>query len=97
MIPKLYGFYKVWGILKLLALEPVGSAISDDEQIDARLRKKMKAALQHIHDAGFVHGDVARRNFCKRRGHIFLVDLESCRPSGNLSELNDEMNLLDRL
>lgn len=31
VIPTLYGFYEVWGILRLLALEPVGNAIPEDE------------------------------------------------------------------
>ena len=98
VIPTLYGFYDIWGILQLLALEPVGDAISEDEQIDPRLRTKMKAALHCIHNAGFVHGDVARRNFCRTEsGDIFLVDLERCQRSVNPSELDDEMNEVDGL
>jgi len=58
----------------------------------------MKAALRCIHDAGFLHGDVARRNFCRTKsGDIFLVDLERCQRSGNPSELDDEMNEVDGL
>jgi tRNA A-37 threonylcarbamoyl transferase component Bud32 len=58
----------------------------------------MKAALQRIHDAGFMHGDVAPRNFCRTEsGDIFLVDLERCRRSENPSELDDEMNEVDGL
>ena len=98
VIPKVYGFYQVWGILRFLALEPVGDAIPDDEQIDASLRTKMRAALQCIHDAGFVHGDIARRNFCRtKRGKVFLVDLETCRSVRNRSKLSEEMNAVDRL
>jgi hypothetical protein len=96
VIPTLYGFYEVWGILQLLALEPVGNAVSEDEQIDQTLRTKMKAALQHIHNAGFIHGDIARRNFCRTdSGDVFLVDLERCQLSGNPSELGDEMDQVD--
>ena len=98
VIPTLYGFYEVWGILRLLALEPVGNAIPEDEQIDQTLRMKMKVALQHIHNAGFVHGDIALRNFCRtERGEIFLVDLERCQRAENPSELVDEMNKVDGL
>ncbi|KIM90450.1 hypothetical protein PILCRDRAFT_59694 [Piloderma croceum F 1598] len=97
-IPTLYGFYEVWGILQLLALEPVGNAIFEGEEINQSLRKKMKVALQHIHNAGYIHGDIARRNFCSMdSGNIFLVDLETCRLCGNPSELVDEMNEVDRL
>jgi hypothetical protein len=97
-IPTLYGFYEVWGILQLLALEPVGDAISDDELINVMLRMKMKAALRHIHDAGYVHGDIARRNFCRTlNGDVFLVDLERSRLADNQSELDDEMNEVDGL
>jgi hypothetical protein len=97
VIPKLYGFYSVWGILQLLALQPVGNSISEDEQINLTLRAKMKAALRCIHGAGFVHGDIARRNFCRMGGAIFLVDLEMCRRSQNQSQLFDEMDEVDRL
>lgn len=83
VIPKLRGFYEVWGILKFLALEDVGKAISEDQTINWRLRRMMKAALQRIHEQGYVHGDIARRNFCKmrngRKTEVFLVDLELCR------------------
>jgi hypothetical protein len=97
-IPTLYGFYEVWGILQLLALEPVGNAILEGEEINQSLRKKMKAALQHIHNAGYIHGDIARRNFCSTEsGDVFLVDLETCQLCGNPSELVDEMNEVDGL
>lgn len=97
VIPKLYGFYSVWGILTLLALQPVGNSIPEDEAINVKLRRKMREALQRIHDAGFVHGDIARRNFCKMGGSIFLVDLERCVRSQNQSQLDGEMDQVDRL
>ncbi|KAF8800896.1 hypothetical protein BYT27DRAFT_7245473 [Phlegmacium glaucopus] len=98
VIPVLYGFYEVWGILHVLALQPVGDAIPEDESIDVILRKKMKASLKHIHNAGYIHGDIARRNFCTTLcGDVFLVDLERCRPAANQSDLDDEMNEVDNL
>ena len=99
VIPTLYGYYDVWGILRFLALQFVGNAIPDGVQIDQRLCDKMKAVLRHIHRAGFVHGDIARRNFCGMAGGtVFLVDLERCRRhGGNLSAMEDEMNEIDIL
>ena len=77
VIPTLHGFYKIWRILRFLALEHVGNTISEQEQIDQTLRTKMTAALQRIHNAGFIHGDIACRNFCRTdRGDVFLVHLE---------------------
>lgn len=97
MISTLYGFYEVWGILQYLALEPVGNAISEDEQIDQTLRTNMKAALRRIHDAGYTHDDIARRHFCRTdNGDFFLVDLDRCGPSGDPYELDDEMDQVDR-
>lgn len=94
----MYGFYEVWGILCFLALEPVGNTISEEEEIDYALRMRMRTALQRIHDAEFIHGDIARRNFCRKEiNDVFLADLESCRPSGNPAELVDEMNEVDDL
>ncbi|KAF8233400.1 hypothetical protein L208DRAFT_1267056, partial [Tricholoma matsutake] len=93
VIPTLHGFYEVWGILQFLAPEPVSNAISEDEQIDQTLRTNMKAALQRIHNAGYIHGDITRRNFCRTdSGDVFLVDLERCQPSGDPSELDDEVD-----
>jgi hypothetical protein len=70
VIPKLYGFYKVWRILQLIALQPVGEPIAETETIDQKLHKKMRKAL---------HCDVACHNFCKTEGGcIFMVDLENC-------------------
>lgn len=60
VIPILHGFYEVWGILHVLALQPVGDAISEDESIDVILRKKMKASLRHIHDAGYIFMAISR-------------------------------------
>jgi hypothetical protein len=96
VIPKLYGSYIVWGILRLIALQPVGRAIAENEPISQQLRRKMKKALHCIHNAGYVHGDVARRNFCMTEsGHIFLVDLERCRNTTNEAEFLTEMNIVD--
>jgi tRNA A-37 threonylcarbamoyl transferase component Bud32 len=76
VIPKLYGFYEVLGILRLIALEPVSHAIPEDEKINQSLRTKIKTALRCIHLAGFIHVDIARHNFCRRAsGVVFLVDL----------------------
>jgi hypothetical protein len=98
VIPTLYGFYEMWGMLKLLALEPVGDAIPEDENIDKKLRSKMKSALQHIHNAGWVHGDIARRNFCRTKsGDVFLVDLAMSRHTYVQAELDDEMKRVDKL
>jgi len=98
VILTLYGFYRVWGILKLLALEPVGDAISEGVEISRSLCKKMKAALQCIHNAGFFHGNIAHHNFCRMAwDKVFLVYLERCQYSGNPSELINEMNQVDAL
>jgi tRNA A-37 threonylcarbamoyl transferase component Bud32 len=101
VIPKFYGFYQVWGILRLLALEPVGDAISEDETIDEELRLRMKTALGHIHKAGYIHGDIARRKFCRKKSgektKVFLVDLEMCRRAEGPMELQNEMSQVDGL
>ena len=98
VIPILHSFYEVWGILHVLALQAVGDAIPEDEQISAIFRKKMKASLGQIHDAGYIHGDIARRNFCMTlSGDVFLVDLERCRRAANQSERDGEMTEVDKL
>ena len=88
----------MWGILHFLALEPVGDAIPGDAEIDETLLGKMKKTLQCIHDAGFVHGDIARRNFCKTESDkVFLVDLERCHIVDDPSKREDEIGEVKRL
>jgi hypothetical protein len=96
VIPQVHGYYNVWGLLKLLALEVIGNAIPEDVPINAELRKQMKSALSRIHSAGYVHGDIARRNFCKRGKRIFLVDLETLAV-GSTVEMEDELAAVDAL
>lgn len=96
-IPRVYGFYSVWGILHVLALQPVGESIQS-HQLTPPLRQKMKAALGKIHKAGYVHGDISLCNFCEREdGKVFIVDLEKCRRSTNKSEMDAEKTLIDLL
>jgi hypothetical protein len=95
-IPKVYGYFNVWGILRLLALENVGEALSDDS-ISPSLRRKMRAALQHIHDAGYIHGDIERRNFCVKNGVVFIVDLEYCQRTQDQKRMEAEMAAVDAL
>jgi hypothetical protein len=78
-IPNVFGLYEVWGILHVLALEPVGDALSAEGEIDPVLLRKMKAALGKVHRAGFVHGNITRSSFCRREKEVFLVDLKSCQ------------------
>lgn len=97
-IPKFYGFYEMWGILKLLALEPVGYAIPEDEDINQELREKMRTTLRRIHNVGYIHGDISRGNFCRtEEGEVVLVDLEMCRHAQNQAELDAEMRQVDEL
>jgi hypothetical protein len=95
VIPTMHGYYKIWGTLHLLALEPVGQAISEDRIITDELRHKMKSALSRIHASGYLHGDIARRNFCEKGDKVFIIDLERCRESTSKSELVKEEQLID--
>jgi tRNA A-37 threonylcarbamoyl transferase component Bud32 len=96
IIPRVRGYYDVWGLLRLLALEDVGTAIPEDGPIDTRTRKKMKSALARIHSVGYVHGDIARRNFCKKANVVFLVDLETLAV-GSPVEMEAELADIDAL
>ena len=79
VIPRVYGLYEVWGILRVLALQPVGDALSDEDEINSTLLKKMRLTLQRIHDMGFIHGNISRSSFCRKKRQVFLVDLKFCR------------------
>ncbi|KAK2460072.1 hypothetical protein APHAL10511_007906 [Amanita phalloides] len=97
VIPRVHGYYDVWGLLRLLALEDVGTAIPEREPISARTRTLMRSALARIHSAGYVHGDIARRNFCKKAsGMVFLVDLETLA-EGSPVEMEAELAQIDAL
>jgi tRNA A-37 threonylcarbamoyl transferase component Bud32 len=96
VIPRVHGYYDVWGLLKLLALQVVGTAIPEDAPIDAEMRIQMKSALSRIHSAGYVHGDIARRNFCQKGKRMFLVDLETLAV-GSTIKMEDELAAVDAL
>jgi tRNA A-37 threonylcarbamoyl transferase component Bud32 len=96
VIPRVCGYYDIWGLLRLLALEDVGTPIPEDTPIDTQTRMKMKSALARIHSAGYVHGDIARRNFCKMADVVFLVDLETLA-EGSTSEMEAELADVDAL
>ena len=95
-IPRVRGYYDVWGLLKLLALEDVGTAIPEDGPIDIRTRKKMKSTLARIHSAGYIHGDIARHKFCKRGDLMSLVGLDMLA-QGSPVKMESELGLVDAL
>ena len=74
VIPRVYGYYDVLGLLELLALEDFGTAIPEDVPIDVQTR--MKNTLIRIHSVGYIRRDIARRNFCIF-DMVFLVDLQT--------------------
>jgi len=95
VIPRVCGFYSVWGILHVLVLEPVGEPI---KRLTPDLRQKMREALGCIHMVGYVHGDISLDNFCERGdGMVFVVDLENCQPTVDKSETDAEITLIDYL
>jgi tRNA A-37 threonylcarbamoyl transferase component Bud32 len=96
VIPRVRGYYNVWGLLRLLALEDVCSAIPASSPISATTKRRMRSALVLIHAEGYVHGDLERRNFCKTGMTVFLVDLESLR-RGTPDEMAAELAQLDTL
>jgi hypothetical protein len=96
VIPRVHGYYDVWGLLRLLALEDVGTTILENGPIDTQTRKMMKSALARIHSVGYVHGDIARRNFCKKANMVFLVDLETLAV-GSPVEMEAELADIDAL
>ncbi|KAF8333725.1 hypothetical protein F5887DRAFT_1259819 [Amanita rubescens] len=96
VIPCVRGYYDVWGLLRLLALEDVGTAIPGDGPINTRTKRRMRSALGRIHSAGYVHGDIARRNFCQKGRAIFLVDLETLA-AGSPEQMAAELAQIDAL
>ena len=94
-IPRVYGFYNIWGILDILALEPVGEAVSEDERITPALRNLMKSILGQIHSAGYTHGKVTRCNFCIKHNGVFMADFELSRLCNNEAEKLAEKQLVD--
>jgi len=95
-IPKVHGYFTVWGMLRLLALEDVGKAIPNGP-ISPSLHWKMKAALSLIHNAGYIHGDIERRNFCIRGGDVFMIDLEFSRQTQDRKRVENERTAVDML
>lgn len=96
-IPRLYGYYNIWGILDMLVLESVGDALTEHQKITPALKARMKSALGHIHTAGYLHGNITRQNFCIRQSKVFMVDLYMSHPSNSEAEKRAEMQQIDIL
>ena len=57
-----------------------------------------KGALNQIHEAGFIHGDIALCNFCLTTdGKVFLVNFQDSRRADAQTELDREMAEIDGL
>ncbi|PPQ97034.1 hypothetical protein CVT26_001292 [Gymnopilus dilepis] len=96
--PKFRGYYCILGFLKILALQPVGVPIPRDASISEALRMKMKGSLRQIHEAGFIHGDIALCNFCLTTDEkVFLVNFQDSRRADAQTELDREMAEIDGL
>jgi tRNA A-37 threonylcarbamoyl transferase component Bud32 len=57
----------------------------------------MKSALARVHSAGYVHGDIARRNFCKKANVLFLVGLETLAAGSPVELMEAELAAIDAL
>jgi hypothetical protein len=101
VIPRVYGYFEVWGMLRMLALEDVGDDIDglypNGAPIPPNIRAGMMNVLKRLHSAGFLHGDIARRNFCVKNGEFYILDLEDTVRSDVLSERKAEMLALAAL
>ncbi|KAF8346717.1 hypothetical protein F5887DRAFT_1180532 [Amanita rubescens] len=96
VIPRVHGYYDVWGLLRLLVLEDVGTAIPEVGPINPQTRERMISTLARVHLAGYVHGDIARRNFCQKGHAIFLVDLETLA-AGSHAQMTAELAQINAL
>jgi serine/threonine-protein kinase len=76
---------RVYGILDYADGPPVRSYVYEDEKKpdDAALLAysiECVKALEAVHDAGYLHGDVHTGNFLIRNNHICLIDFGLSRP-----------------
>jgi hypothetical protein len=73
VIPKFLGYFNKGGLLQLIAVEKCGVGVTTVTEKD---KEAMKDLLRKLHAEGFVHGDVALRNFVKdSSGKWRLIDL----------------------
>lgn len=63
IVPIRYVFGDVMGFLKVLALEPVGRAITSSDLSDDNIFK-IKTCINVLHHHKLLHGDIRMENFC---------------------------------
>ncbi|KAK6517437.1 hypothetical protein TWF281_004094 [Arthrobotrys megalospora] len=96
-VPKLYAAGTHMKSLKILILEDCGKTASADK-VDVDFWAQARKAVQALHKAGAIHGDIKLDNFTISTSGARLVDLGLCRqgtPRERAEELEDFSRLKD--
>ncbi|KAI9092135.1 hypothetical protein DFS34DRAFT_633833 [Phlyctochytrium arcticum] len=94
-IPKLLGFIRLWGMLRMLVLEDYGQSVEDAIKSPSAAVEDLKheclQALDALHSQGFAHGDARIANFVVSvTGGVRILDF------GEVKDATPEWTDLDR-
>ncbi|EPS40729.1 hypothetical protein H072_5413 [Dactylellina haptotyla CBS 200.50] len=92
-IPKLWAIGTLWGLFKIIAMEPCGVPVPTPPSLE--FYEQAPKLISAVHSQGVVHGDFALRNFTVSEGNKYwLIDFNSSR-RGNLKDFQREQCAAD--
>ncbi|KAK6544436.1 hypothetical protein TWF694_001131 [Orbilia ellipsospora] len=95
-VPKVWAIGTLWGLLKVIAMEPCGKQVPQPPP--AEYYEQAPVLLRAVHSHGIVHGDIALRNFTVSEGKRFwLIDFNSSRQGTAKDFRREETNFLEQL
>ncbi|KIM84180.1 hypothetical protein PILCRDRAFT_6462 [Piloderma croceum F 1598] len=96
VIPRVYGYFELWGMLALKDVsEAVGDMYPKGTTIPPNVKACMIAALKQIYSPDFLHDDIA--HFCVKNEVVYILDLEDAVRSDVLSKHMADHQALDAL
>ncbi|KAF3929350.1 hypothetical protein AA313_de0210400 [Arthrobotrys entomopaga] len=95
-VPKIWAIGTLWGLLKVIAMEPCGTQVPQPPP--AEYYEQAPGLLKAVHSHGVVHGDIALRNFTVSEGNRFwLIDFNSSRQGTAKDTRREEASFQEQL
>ena len=93
VMPRVMAYIRLWDIFDVLVLDTLGEPVTDWNPFTKQQARKL---LLKIHDSGFLHGDVAPRNFIWTEKGLRVIDFGLSHPNANDTSKQHELLSVDQ-